>query len=62
MSRRPVRKPLRAIFAMPLAIALLSIMGLVSALTGDGIRDAISWVTLAVPVIVIGWALKYRKY
>lgn len=61
MSRKPGQKSLRSIFAIPLGIALLSIIGLVSALTGDGLRDAISWVALGVPVSVIGWALKWRR-
>jgi len=52
---------MRAIFAIPLFIALLSIVGLVSALTGDGLRDALSWIALAVPVIAVGWAMRARR-
>lgn len=52
---------MRAIFALPLAIALLSIVGLVSALTGDGFRDALSWAALGVPVAAVGWAMKARR-
>lgn len=55
------RLPLRAIFAVPLAIALLSVAGLVSALTGDGWRDALGWAALAVPVIAVGWAMRARR-
>lgn len=51
----------RAIFAIPLAIAALSLVGLVSALTGDGLRDAISWIALAMPVIAVIWAMKARR-
>ncbi len=50
-----------AIFAVPAAIALLSIVGLVSALTGDGIRDVLSWAALAVPVAAIAWAMRARR-
>jgi len=65
MKRRvPSRRPqgLRAIFALPLAIGLLSLVGLVSALTGDGWRDVLSWAALAVPVIATAWAMKFRRY
>jgi uncharacterized membrane protein len=50
-----------AIFAVPLLLALLSIVGLVSALTGDGWRDALSWAGLAAPVIAVGWAMQARR-
>ena len=60
-ARKPGRQSLRAIFAMPLALALLSSVGLVAALTGDGWRDAISWVGLGVPVLIVGWAMKARR-
>ena len=50
-----------AIFAVPMVIAAVSIIGLVSALTGDGIRDALSWVALAVPVAAVGWAMRARR-
>ncbi|WP_119301508.1 hypothetical protein [Dongia deserti] len=49
------RLSLRQVFAAPLAIAIVSIIGLVSALVGDDIWDVLSWLTLAVPVAVILW-------
>ena len=52
---------LRAIFAVPLLLALVSIVGLVVALTGDGWRDAISWVLLALPILAAGWAMRARR-
>jgi hypothetical protein len=48
------------IFRWPLLIGLLSAIGLVSALVGDDLWDAISWATLAVPVTVTGWGM-WRK-
>jgi len=54
-------QPLRAIFAAPAAIAVLSLVGLVSALTGDGLRDTLSWAALAVPLAVVLWALAVRR-
>jgi uncharacterized membrane protein len=52
---------LRAIFAAPLLLALVSIAGLVVALTGDGLRDAVSWGALFIPVLAVGWAMKARR-
>ena len=46
------------IFRVPLAIALLSAVGLIAALTGDGWLDVLSWITLAVPPLVILWATR----
>lgn len=59
MKRSPQRP--RAIFAAPLAIGVLSLVGLVGALTGDGLRDALSWATLGVPVAAVGWAMRTRR-
>lgn len=53
--------PLRAIFALPLVIGALGVIGLVSALTGDGWRDVVSWIGLAVPVLAVVWAMKARR-
>lgn len=49
---------LGAIFRVPLAIALLSAVGLVAALTGDGWLDMLSWITLSAPPLVILWATR----
>jgi hypothetical protein len=46
----------RATFALPLLIALASTVGLLSALTGDGWRDALSWLGLGIPVAALPWA------
>jgi hypothetical protein len=53
--------PLRKIFAAPLLICVLGVIGLVSALTGDGWRDVLSWAGLAVPLIATGWAMAARR-
>jgi hypothetical protein len=55
------RRRFLSIFAVPLLIALVTIIGLVIALTGDGVRDVTSWVTLCVPIFVVGWAMKDRR-
>ncbi len=53
--------PVGAVFGVPAAIALVTFLGLVAALLGDGLFDAISWVGLLVPLLVIGWALRGRR-
>jgi hypothetical protein len=52
---------LRAIFAWPLVLFLLGLVGLVSALTGDGWRDGLSWLALVAPVAVLAWAMCVRR-
>ena len=42
----------RRVWPIPIALASLTALGLVSALVGDGVWDAVSWVALAVPVAV----------
>ena len=60
--RRPTRRTNAQVFAWPLALALASLLGLISGLTGDGIRDLICWVLLGlVPLVIIG-ALARRRY
>ena len=59
--RRPLRQSLAAIFAAPLAIAVLSTFALIAALTGDGWRDALSWAGLAVPILTVAWAMRARR-
>lgn len=49
---------LAGIFAVPLLLAVVSIVGLLSALIGDGVWDGLSWATLGIPILVIGWMLK----
>jgi hypothetical protein len=49
------RKPntLLRIFRWPMALALITIAGLLSALVGDGWADAASWLLLGTLVVVI---------
>jgi hypothetical protein len=57
---RAPRRQFRHIFGAPIALALLGCAGLLSALIGDGIFDALSWLALAAPIAVIGWYLARR--
>ncbi len=47
----------RQIYGPAIVLAAITIYGLLSALLGDGIWDAFSWIALAIPLFVI--ALKY---
>ncbi len=46
------RQSLSQMFSVPAVLALLSAVGLVAALVGDGAWDALSWLTLAAPAAV----------
>jgi xanthosine utilization system XapX-like protein len=59
MKSRPLG--LTAIFAIPLVVAILSLIGLVGALLGDGVWDWIGWIGLGACVAVAGWALAARR-
>jgi hypothetical protein len=47
-----LHRSLAQIFAAPLVIAVLSTVGLISALVGDGWWDAVSWAALGLPVLL----------
>ena len=51
------------IFAAPLAIAIITALGLTTALLGDGVWDWISWAALSLPVAVavVYWQLSARR-
>jgi hypothetical protein len=44
-----------SIFALPLLLAFVTAIGLISALLGDGIWNLLSWIALVTPVVVIAW-------
>jgi hypothetical protein len=49
------RHSLRQIFWLPAIIALVIAFGLVSALLGDGIWDAASWIALVFPLVIVSF-------
>jgi len=59
--KRPSHLTLGQIFAAPLVVAVISSLGLVSALVGDGLWDSLSWAALAVPVFFYFLFLWSRK-
>ncbi|MBN9499768.1 MAG: hypothetical protein J0H39_23725 [Alphaproteobacteria bacterium] len=55
------RQTTTQIFAVPLLLAILSIVGLVSALVGDGAWDGLSWIALGIPIVLCGYFLLKRS-
>lgn len=51
--------PFRKVYGPAIAISVITIYGLLSALLGDGIWDELSWVALVIPLAVIVW--KYGR-
>ncbi len=49
------------IWRAPIVFALLTTVGLTSALLGDGVWDTLSTLTLGVPVAACGWYGLRRK-
>ncbi len=47
--------PFRKVYGSPLILAAITICGLLSALFGDGVWDALSWFALAIPLVVTVW-------
>jgi hypothetical protein len=55
-------RTLGQIFAAPIAIGVLSTIGLLAALIGDGWWDAVSWLSLALPVLLYLFFVARRKH
>ncbi|HEX2842723.1 hypothetical protein [Hyphomicrobium sp.] len=58
---RAAERSLWRIFAAPILIALVSLVGLISALVADGPMDVLAWVGLGVPVAVCAWFVMFGK-
>jgi hypothetical protein len=52
------RRSFWQVFGAPIMLGLVSTIGLIAALVGNGFYDALSWITLSIPVAVI---LKYLR-
>lgn len=46
-----------SVWRVPLALAAMTLFGLLAALLGTGIWRAAAWLTLAVPVMVVVWCV-----
>ena len=49
------------LWGIPIIIGISSAIGLVSALTGDGLFDLLSWLSLGLPVVMTIWYLLKPK-
>lgn len=47
--------PFRRLWGAPVVLGIMTAIGLVSALLGDGLWDAVSALMLAAPVLVSAW-------
>ena len=47
--------PSRRLWGAPIVLGIMTSIGLLSALLGDGLWDAVSAVMLAAPVLVAAW-------
>jgi len=47
--------PFLRLWGMPLVLALATLVGLLAALIGDGLWDALSWLLLSSLVLVVVW-------
>jgi hypothetical protein len=56
-----MRRPTARAYLVPTLLALASVVGLVAALIGDGIFNAVSWLILGGLIGVIAWALATRR-
>ena len=50
-----MRGHLVRVYGAPTLLAGVSVVGLVAALVGDGVFDALSWLALGALAAVIGW-------
>lgn len=53
--------PTIAIFGAPMALAVLSLIGLIGALLADGLWDGLGAGLLAASLVAIGWARLRRR-
>jgi len=49
---------LRHVFGVPVVLALVSLVGLISPLVGDGMWNALSWMAGGAPLVVMAWAIR----
>ncbi|QHI99049.1 hypothetical protein GT347_14285 [Xylophilus rhododendri] len=55
LAARQHRAQLWRLWGWPLAMGLLSLVGLLTGLVFDGWGDVLSWIALAIPVLVMLW-------
>jgi hypothetical protein len=53
--------PFLRLWGWPLLLAVVTLVGLVSALLGDGVLDAVAWAGLGLPLALGAWHLLRRR-
>lgn len=48
------------VFRAPIWLGVASVVGLVSALLGDGVWDGVSWAMILAPIAAVWWAWRRR--
>ncbi len=48
------------VFRVPICLGVASVVGLVSALLGDGVWDGVSWLAIFAPIGAVWWAWRRR--
>ncbi len=48
------------VFCVPIWLGVASVVGLVSALLGDGVWDGVSWLAIFAPIGAVWWAWRRR--
>jgi hypothetical protein len=48
----------RRVFAIPAIVAVITLVGLIGGLVGDGAADVLSWIALGSCLAMIGWAIR----
>jgi hypothetical protein len=56
-----VKSEFAHVFRTPLLLGALTTIGLISALVADGIWDAVSWVGLGAPVVLVGYLIMRQR-
>ena len=51
----------KTVYRAPLALSIITIVGLLSGLLGDGIWDAFSWLLLVVPLLLLAYFLNRAR-
>jgi hypothetical protein len=49
------------VWTAPIALGVVTAAGLISALVSDATGDAVAWLALGAPVVVVCWYLPRRK-
>jgi hypothetical protein len=61
MSVKRMHGQFRRVWLWPSVLGIAGLVGLISALVGDGVWDVLSWITLGAPLLVVVFALRRQQ-